>query len=221
MPEVTVPENPVSENPVLTTLFTDRVVCVVRAPAVPDPQALCAALATGGIRTVELTFTTPGVLDLLRAAADTPDVSLGVGTVLTADDAKAAIDCGARFLVTPGLRPAVAEVARAAGIPFLMGALTPSEVLDAHEAGAAAVKVFPASAFGPRYLTDLHGPYPQIRLVPSGGVNTANAAEFLAAGAAAVTAGTGVVPPAAVAAGEWADITRRATEFTAAFGGAS
>ncbi|WP_432540691.1 bifunctional 4-hydroxy-2-oxoglutarate aldolase/2-dehydro-3-deoxy-phosphogluconate aldolase [Kineococcus sp. SYSU DK002] len=203
----------------LDTLFTDRVVCVVRAPVVPDPVALCEALAAGGIRTVELTLTTPGALDLLRKAAGATGtaeagVALGLGTVLTADDARAAIDAGARFLVTPGLRPAVAEVARAAGIPFLQGALTPTEVLDAHEGGASAVKVFPASAFGPAYLKDLHGPYPDLRLVPSGGITAGNAADFLAAGAAAVTAGTGVVPPDVVAAGDWAAITARATEFT-------
>ncbi|WP_432514525.1 bifunctional 4-hydroxy-2-oxoglutarate aldolase/2-dehydro-3-deoxy-phosphogluconate aldolase [Kineococcus sp. SYSU DK001] len=200
----------------LETLFTDRVVCVVRAPVVPDPVALCEALAAGGIRTVELTWTTPGALDLLRSAADAvaPGTTLGIGTVLTADDARAAIDAGARFLVTPGLRPAVAEVARAAGIPFLQGALTPTEVLQAHETGATAVKVFPASAFGPAYLRDLHGPYPDLPLVPSGGITARNAAEFLSAGAAAVTAGTGVVPPDVVAAGDWAQITARATEFT-------
>ena len=205
----------------LDHLFADRAVCVVRAPRLPDARALCRALAEGGIRTVELTFTTPDVLRHLREAADAvaPEVTLGVGTVLTADDARAAIDAGARFLVTPGLRPGVAEVANAAGVPFLMGAMTPTEVLAAHEAGSAAVKVFPAGRLGPQYLTDLHGPFPQVRLVPSGGVSADNAAAYLAAGAAAVTAGTGVVPPDTVAAADWAEITRRARDFTAAFGG--
>ncbi|WP_035855141.1 bifunctional 4-hydroxy-2-oxoglutarate aldolase/2-dehydro-3-deoxy-phosphogluconate aldolase [Cryptosporangium arvum] len=198
----------------LEQMFADRVVCVVRAPVVPSAEALCGALAAGGIRTVELTFTTPDVLDHLRAAAGVPGVTVGVGTVLTAADASGAIAAGARFLVTPGVLPEVAAVARDAGVPFLMGALTPTEVLGAAALGAAAVKIFPASAFGPRYLRDLHGPYPSLRLVPSGGVTADNAGEFLAAGAAAVTAGTGVVPPSAVEAGDWAGITRRATEFT-------
>lgn len=198
----------------LEAMFADRVVCVVRAPEIPDAAALCGALAVGGIRTVELTFTTPDVLRHVAAAADTPGVVLGVGTVLTAADARAAIDAGARFLVTPGVLPDVAAVARGAGVPFLMGALTPTEVLAASSLGSAAVKVFPASAFGPKYLRDLHGPYPSLRLVPSGGITAGNAGDYLAAGAAAVTAGTGVVPPAAVHAGDWTGITRRALEFT-------
>ncbi|TQS46820.1 bifunctional 4-hydroxy-2-oxoglutarate aldolase/2-dehydro-3-deoxy-phosphogluconate aldolase [Cryptosporangium phraense] len=198
----------------LGAMFADRVVCVVRAPVLPSAPALCQALADGGIRTVELTFTTPDVLRHLSAAASVPGVVVGVGTVLTASDARAAIDAGARFLVTPGVLPAVASVALDAGVPFLLGALTPTEVLAAADLGAAAVKVFPASAFGPRYLRDLHGPYPGLKLVPSGGVTAANAAEYLAAGAAAVTAGTGVVPPDVVSAADWSGITRRATEFT-------
>jgi 2-dehydro-3-deoxyphosphogluconate aldolase/(4S)-4-hydroxy-2-oxoglutarate aldolase len=201
----------------LGAMTADRVVCVVRAPQLPDAQALCHALAAGGIRTVELTFTTPDVLRHLREAADAvaPGVVLGVGTVVSADDARAAIDAGARFLVTPGLRSAVAAVATAAGIPILIGALTPTEVLQAHEAGASAVKVFPASAFGPSYLSSLRGPHPDIPLVPSGGVTADNARDYLEHGALAVTAGTGVVPPGTVAAGDWAEITRRAREFVA------
>ena len=198
----------------LAAMFADRVVCVVRAPVLPSSGALCEALAAGGIRTVELTFTTPNVLEHLADAAGLPGVTVGVGTVLTAADARAALDAGAQFLVTPGVLPEVAAVARDAGVPFLIGALTPTEVLAASALGAAAVKVFPASAFGPRYLRDLHGPYPGLALVPSGGVTAGNARDYLAAGAAAVTAGTGVVPPDVVSAADWSGITRRAIEFT-------
>jgi 2-dehydro-3-deoxyphosphogluconate aldolase/(4S)-4-hydroxy-2-oxoglutarate aldolase len=201
---------------VLEALRTDRALTVVRADRIPDAAQLCRALADGGIRTVELTFTTPGVLDHLAAAADVPGVLLGVGTVLTADQARAAVDAGARFLVTPGLRPAVAEVAVAAGVPVMLGAFTPTEVATAVDLGAAAVKIFPAGRLGPKYLTDLRGPYPDVELLPSGGISADNAAEFLAAGATAVCAGTSVVPPAAVAAGDWTDITERARTFAAA-----
>ena len=200
----------------MTHLMHDRVLAVVRAERIPDAAALCRALAAGGIRTVELTFTTPGVLDHLRAAAGEPGVDLGVGTVLTGDQAKAAIDAGATFLVTPGLRRAVADVAVAAGVPVYLGAFTPTEVAEAMDLGASAVKIFPAGRLGPAYLRDLLGPYPHARLLPSGGVSTDNAAEFLAAGASAVCAGTSVVPPAAVAAGEWDLITDRARAFAAA-----
>lgn len=200
----------------MTHLMQDRALAVVRAERIPDAAALCRALAAGGIRTVELTFTTPGVLDHLRAAAGEPGVDLGVGTVLTGDQAKAAIDAGATFLVTPGLRRAVADVAVAAGVPVYLGAFTPTEVAEAMDLGASAVKIFPAGRLGPAYLRDLLGPYPHARLLPSGGVSTDNAAEFLAAGASAVCAGTSVVPPAAVVAGEWDLITDRARAFAAA-----
>lgn len=199
---------------ILDVLAQDRVLAVVRAPSLPDAARLCQALADGGIRCVELTFTVPGLpAHLRRAAAASGTFHLGAGTVLSGADAEAAIDAGAEFLVTPGLRPEVAAVAREHGVPVLMGAFTPTEVLSAVELGAAAVKIFPASALGPRYLADLHGPLPGVPLVPSGGVTAGNAPEFLTQGALAVSVGTGVVPPDAVAAGNWAEITRRARDL--------
>ncbi|WP_338890734.1 bifunctional 4-hydroxy-2-oxoglutarate aldolase/2-dehydro-3-deoxy-phosphogluconate aldolase [Rhodococcus sovatensis] len=201
----------------LQTILVDRALAVVRAPSISDPAALADALTRGGIRAVELTFTTPGVLELLRNAADAGAV-IGAGTVLTAEQARAAIDSGAQFLVTPGLRPSVADIAAARGIPVMMGALTPTEVMDAMDLGAAAVKIFPARAFGPAHFTDLLGPLPDAKLVPSGGVNASNAADFLAHGAVAVTAGTDVVSPASVAASDWDDITSRAQVFVESMG---
>ena len=120
---------------------------------------------------------------------------VGVGTVLTADQADDAIDAGAQFLVTPSVSEGVASVAAARDVPVIMGALSPTEVRAALDLGAAAVKIFPARAVGPDYLRDLHGPFPAIPLIPSGGVNAGNAAAYLRAGAVAVTAGTDVVAP--------------------------
>jgi 2-dehydro-3-deoxyphosphogluconate aldolase/(4S)-4-hydroxy-2-oxoglutarate aldolase len=195
----------------------DRVLAVVRAPAVPDPAALCAALAEGGIRVVEFTYTTPDLLKVLSAArAGSAGYFVGAGTVLTADQARAAIDHGAEFLVTPAVRPEVAAVAVGAGVPVFLGAMTPTEVAQAMDLGAAAVKIFPAATLGPRYVKDLRGPYPEVRLVPSGGVNAGNAREFLDQGAFAVCCGTDVVPPDAVARGDIGDISRRAAHFGAA-----
>jgi 2-dehydro-3-deoxyphosphogluconate aldolase/(4S)-4-hydroxy-2-oxoglutarate aldolase len=199
----------------MATILADRTLVVVRASQIPDPVALANTLAQSGIRAVELTFTTPGVLDYLSAAADSYAV-LGMGTVCTADQAEAAIGAGARFLVTPGIRSDVAKAGSDSGIPVIMGALTPSEVLVALDLGAAAVKIFPASAFGPRYFKDLRGPFPDVALIPSGGVNAGNAAEFLANGAVAVTAGTDVVSPTSVASGDWSDIASRAAAFVQA-----
>ncbi|MFC9327427.1 bifunctional 4-hydroxy-2-oxoglutarate aldolase/2-dehydro-3-deoxy-phosphogluconate aldolase [Kitasatospora sp. NPDC057015] len=198
-------------------LAADPVIAVVRAPRIPDAAALCAALAAGGIHWVEFTYTTPDVTDHLHAAA-AAGWRVGVGTVLTAEQAERGVEAGAGFLVTPGLRPEVAAAAHAAGVPAVLGALTPTEVAQAVDLGAAAVKIFPAKAFGPGYFKDLSGPYPDLPLVASGGVNAGNAAEFLAHGALAVCAGTDVVPPAVVAAGDWDEITRRALAFSAACG---
>ncbi|GAA1258369.1 bifunctional 4-hydroxy-2-oxoglutarate aldolase/2-dehydro-3-deoxy-phosphogluconate aldolase [Kitasatospora nipponensis] len=198
-------------------LAADRVIAVVRAPRIPDAAALCAALAEGGLRWVELTCTTPGVAaHLERAAAVDTGCRLGLGTVLSAEQASRGLEAGASFLVTPGCRPQVAEVAARAQAPLVLGALTPTEVARAHELGAAAVKIFPARAFGPGYFRDLRGPYPDVPLVASGGVDAQSAPAFLANGALAVCAGSEVVPAEAVAAGDWAELTRRARAFMAA-----
>ncbi|MGV9267802.1 bifunctional 4-hydroxy-2-oxoglutarate aldolase/2-dehydro-3-deoxy-phosphogluconate aldolase [Kitasatospora sp. NPDC003701] len=196
-------------------LVASPVIAVVRAPRIPDAAALCAALAEGGINLTEFTYTTPEVTTHLQRAAR-EGWRVGVGTVLTAEQAEEAIAVGASFLVTPGLRPEVARAAHAARVPVVLGALTPTEVARAVDLGAAAVKIFPARAFGPGYLKDLRGPYPDVPLVASGGVNAGNAAEFRAQGALAVCAGTDVVAPEVVAAGDWAEITRRAKVFTQA-----
>ncbi|MGW4635239.1 bifunctional 4-hydroxy-2-oxoglutarate aldolase/2-dehydro-3-deoxy-phosphogluconate aldolase [Nocardia sp. NPDC004415] len=202
-----------SSSPALAVIRADRALTVVRAPEIPDPAALATALAGAGLRAVELTFTTLGVLDAVGKAAAVTDAVIGVGTVTTPAQAEAAIEVGARFLVTPALRPKVAEVAVEHGIPVIMGAFTPTEVLAAVELGAAAVKIFPARALGPAYLKDLLGPFPDIFLIPSGGVNSHNARDFLQAGAIAVTAGTEVVAPADVANAHWSRIGSRAARF--------
>ena len=197
----------------MDVILEDRVLAVVRAATIPDPVALADALADSGIRALELTFTTPGVLDYLRLAAESSRAVIGLGTVLTGEQARAAIDNGAQFLVTPGVRVDVAAVAAERGIPVVMGAFTPTEVLAALDLGAAAVKIFPARSLGPGYFKDLLGPFPDVALIPSGGVNAGNAAEFLANGAVAVTAGTDVVAPSAVVGGRWSDIASRAASF--------
>jgi 2-dehydro-3-deoxyphosphogluconate aldolase/(4S)-4-hydroxy-2-oxoglutarate aldolase len=209
-------------------LVRHRVLSVVRAAEIPDPAALCGALLRGGIPVVELTFTTPGVERYLAEAvgyatsAEGAGLVVGAGTVLGVDQARAAIAAGAAFLVTPGVGRATEEVCRVAagaGVPVMLGAMTPSEVIVATELGAEVVKVFPASLGGPRFLNDLRGPFPDTALVPSGGVTAANARDFLVAGALAVSAGTGVVPPAAVAEGDWSLIENSARQFTAALRG--
>jgi 2-dehydro-3-deoxyphosphogluconate aldolase/(4S)-4-hydroxy-2-oxoglutarate aldolase len=206
----------------LDLLRADRVLTVVRAPQISDARDLCAALVAGGIHVVELTYTTPDLPRHLERAAGTAAETgavVGAGTVLTGDQATQAIDAGAQFLVTPGQGPeaaAIAEAARAADIPLVLGAFTPSEVMTALALGSVAVKIFPAHQLGPKYFKDLNGPFPGVPLIPSGGVNATNAADFLAAGALAVSAGTNVVSPDDVATSNWESITAKAKSFCAA-----
>lgn len=199
----------------IETLTADRALAVVRAPRIDDPGALCRALAAGGIRVVEFTFTTPDVEAVIAAAAADPGgVVVGAGTVTDARTAEAAIAAGARFLVTPGISEGAAAVARKAGVPIMLGALTPTEVMRAVELGSAAVKIFPASTVGPAHLKDLRGPFPTVPFVPSGGLHADNAGAWMAAGALAVTAGSSVVGAADIESGAWEAVTERARAFS-------
>ncbi|HXR74089.1 bifunctional 4-hydroxy-2-oxoglutarate aldolase/2-dehydro-3-deoxy-phosphogluconate aldolase [Actinocrinis sp.] len=209
-------EHPSQRPDLLDLLARDRVLCIVRANQVADAAGLTAALGAAGIRLVEFTFTIPGVLDVIEEAAEVPGCVVGAGTVLTAHHARDAVAAGARFLLTPDVRPDVAAAALACGVPLVMGALTPTELSRAFELGAAAVKVFPARIGGPAYLRDLLGPFPGARLIPTGGVNVTNARGFLDAGALAVGAGTDVVPPSLVERGDHEGIGERAREFVRA-----
>ncbi len=201
------------------TTFTDqlrssRVVAVVRAQRIPDAVDLAEALAAGGVSILELTYTTPDVESHLHAiSTGAPGTLVGAGTVLDAAQARGALKAGARFLVTPAVIEEVAEVAREAGVPVLLGAMTPTEVLRARELGAEHVKIFPAGVVGPRFVKDLQGPFPGLSTVPSGGIDERNARDFLDAGATAVCCGSSVVSAADVEGGRWAKITASAAEF--------
>ncbi|WP_442543834.1 bifunctional 4-hydroxy-2-oxoglutarate aldolase/2-dehydro-3-deoxy-phosphogluconate aldolase [Arthrobacter sp. KN11-1C] len=181
-------------TPVLTVLKEDRVAAVIRAKSVDDPVRLVRTLSGEGIRCVEFTFTIPSAAEIIREVASEASAVVGAGTILTADQAREAISAGAKFVVSPGLVPAVAAVCNEHDIPFFPGALSPTEVYNAHSMGAAAIKIFPANTAGPRYLRDLLGPFPHLALVPSGGVTPENALAFLQAGAVAVFAGSDLVP---------------------------
>ncbi|ONI71056.1 hypothetical protein ALI144C_51865 [Actinosynnema sp. ALI-1.44] len=190
-----------------------RSLCIIRAPEIADPVGLGQTLVEAGLPIVEFSFTTPNAPRLMEQAAKVDGLILGAGTVMTEQNARDAINAGAKFLLTPGLRPKVVAVATEQGVPVVLGAMTPTEVADAVDMGATAVKVFPAARLGPDYFKDLHGPYPGTPLVATGGLTAANAAEYLAAGALAVTAGSGVVSPELAAESRLAEIRQRASEF--------
>jgi 2-dehydro-3-deoxyphosphogluconate aldolase / (4S)-4-hydroxy-2-oxoglutarate aldolase len=200
----------------LAELRARRALCIVRAPAIPDPVGLARALVDAGLPLVEFPLTTPDATRLIATASTVDGVIMGAGTVLSVQQARDAIAAGARFLLTPGIQLAVAEEAARQGVPVVLGAMTPTEVATAMAAGSTAVKLFPAARLGPGYVKDLLGPYPDAALVVSGGITAGNAADYLAAGAIAATAGSGVVSPELAAGSRFAEIRLRAAEFVAA-----
>jgi 2-dehydro-3-deoxyphosphogluconate aldolase/(4S)-4-hydroxy-2-oxoglutarate aldolase len=202
---------------VLSKIRAERVVALIRANS-PDGLMDCArALADGGLTSIELTMTTPGAIRMLeKATVELPDFLFGLGTVLDAETARLGILAGARFVVTPALRPDVITTCRRYGIPVFCGAFTPTEILAAWEAGADAAKVFPAEFFGPSYIKSVKAPFPQIEMVPTGGVNEQNVGDFLRAGAFAVAAGSSLVDGKALKDKNWAAITAKARAFAGA-----
>jgi 2-dehydro-3-deoxyphosphogluconate aldolase / (4S)-4-hydroxy-2-oxoglutarate aldolase len=172
-------------------LTRERLVGIVRGP---DPDRLLdslRALAAGGLRLVEVSLTSTEAIDVItRAGAELGDrLVLGAGTVLDADQADAAVEAGARYAVTPAYGPGV-DSCLERGVPVLVGALTPTEVYAAHARGATAIKLFPASLGGPAYVRALREPFPQIPLVPVGGIHEAAVPNYLKAGAVAVGVGS-------------------------------
>ena len=168
------------------------VVPVIRVSSAKHAIAATEAVLAGGIPIVEITMTVPGALDVIRELAknSASDVLVGAGTVLNAEAARRCLDAGAQFLVSPGLNLKTVELAVREGKLIMAGALTPTEVITAWEAGADFVKIFPCGQVGgAKYIKALKGPLPQIPLVPTGGVNLSTAAEFIEAGAAALGIG--------------------------------
>jgi 2-dehydro-3-deoxyphosphogluconate aldolase/(4S)-4-hydroxy-2-oxoglutarate aldolase len=195
------------------------IVPVIRAATVDDATRAVEAICAGGIPVVEITMTVPNAISAIGEVAQQygNNVLVGAGTVITAAQAESCLRAGAEFLVSPGLSPAVLAVARAAGKLAIPGALTPTELMNAQEHGARLVKIFPCgNVGGAKYLRSLKAPFPSAALIPTGGVNTANAAEFIAAGAFALGVGADLVDAAALRAGNLEKITSAARELVQA-----
>ena len=194
------------------------VVPVVRASSEREARTAADAVCEGGIPIVEITMTVPGAVEVIRELAKSrpADVLVGAGTVLNAEAARRCLDAGAQFLVSPGLNLQVIQLALAEGKLMMAGALTPTEVITAWEAGADFVKVFPCGQVGgAKYIKALRGPLPQVPLVPTGGVNLHTAAEFLEAGAAALGVGGELVDADALRTGKPAIIVENSRKFLA------
>jgi 2-dehydro-3-deoxyphosphogluconate aldolase/(4S)-4-hydroxy-2-oxoglutarate aldolase len=176
-------------------------------------RSIVEALVECGIRCVEFTWTIADVLSHVETAIQVEGAVVGVGTVLHAQQVIDAEKAGARFIVTPSVRPAVAQAARDRNIPFVLGAWTPSEVAHAIDLEASAVKIFPAEIGGPALLKALRGPFDRTDFIPSGGVTTENAGEWLMAGARAISVGSLIIPRISLEQGNVTEIETRARDL--------
>src|SRR3989441_242332 len=191
-------------SPVTDALLASGVIAVVRLPDTTNLRAATAAVAAGGVGAVEITLTTPGALEAISDLASDEGVGvkgcmIGAGTVLDVKAARDVIARGARFVVSPAFDRFVVRYCRDHHVPCLPGAFTATELLEAWRAGATAVKLFPASTLGPAYLREVLAPLPFLQVVPSGGVSLDNTAEWIQAGAAAVSVGSALITAAAPA----------------------
>ena len=206
-----------SKSLILQQLKAVKVIALIRANSSDSLLECARALAAGGLNAIELTMTTPGAIEMTtKVARELPDLLLGLGTVLDAATARAGIDAGAKFIVTPAVRPEVIAVCKERGVPVLSGALTPTEAYTAWELGADVIKIFPAEFFGPAYIKSLKAPFPHIEFLPTGGVTPETVGDFLRAGAFATAAGSALVAASALKDRDWAANTKRAKEFVAA-----
>jgi len=193
-------------------------VAIVRLDDLSAAVPIAEALLRGGARSVEFTFTNPLAGRAIEAVRDAVGdrANIGAGSVLDPETARVAILSGAEFIVTPMLNVAVIELCNRYAVPTVIGGFTPTELLTAWQAGASYVKVFPATVGGPQYLKDVRGPLPQLKLIPTGGVNLENAADFIRAGASAIAVGSNLVDAKTVRAERWDVLEERARAFAAA-----
>ena len=196
-----------------------RIIPVVRAANFDEAARAVDAIYAGGISIMEITLTVPNAVAVIRQVTKQfgDSVLTGAGTVLTAQQAEECLDAGAQFLVSPGFSPSVLVAAKARSILAIPGVLTPTELMNALAAGASLMKVFPCSNVGgPKYLKALKGPFPQVSMIPTGGVNASNAADYLAAGAFALGIGGDLCDTAAIRSGNAAKVTAAARELVEA-----
>ncbi len=202
----------------LEKVIKSGVVLVVRADSAEDAVKIVEAVVDGGIKSIELTYSVPRandvIADLVATYAGT-DVMIGAGTVLEATSARLAIIAGAQFIVSPTFNKEVAKICNLYQIPYIPGVMTPLEAQTAMEYGSELIKLFPGDIAGAAMIKDLKGPFPYINVMPSGGVNESNVAEWFKVGATAVSAGGGVTSPALT--GDFAGVKVNAEKFMRAY----
>ena len=211
------PHTTASRESVTADLERSGVVAVIRMKDPDKVQAVVDAIAEGGVRAIEVTMTVPNAVALIAALAPRmpKGFTFGAGTVLDAETAAKVIDAGAQFIVSPVFRRSLLTACHERGVPVTPGCFTPTEILDAWDAGADIVKVFPATALGPGYIKDVRAPLPQVKLMPTGGVTVENAGEWIKAGAVAVGVGSALLDTKAIEAGDYAALRARAERIVA------
>ncbi len=198
-------------------MFAHRIVPVVVIDDAATAQPLAEAMVAGGLPVAEVTFRTDAAAAAITAMRDVEGLILGAGTVVNPEQVRMAVDCGATFLVSPGLRPDVVESAHAFGVPILPGCVTPSEIMQAQSYGLDVVKFFPANVYGgAAAIKALSAPFGSMRFVPTGGVSVTNLGEFLSLPCIPAVGGSWMVPPALIRAGDYAAITKLCAEAVAA-----
>lgn len=208
-------------HPLIPRLKSERIVAILRFDSPEVILQTVEALAIAGIRFIEITTTVPDAVSQIARCVERfeDQVIIGAGTVLTGSSCREVIDAGARFVVSPVTITEVIDFCHKAGVMSLPGAMTPSEVYNAWGMGADIVKVFSARAGGAKYFRDLKGPFPQIEIMPTGGVDVDTAPAFLQAGACAIGVGGALVPSHLVYAGEYSKVTEHARSFIRALNG--
>lgn len=206
------------KHQIISRLLDPGIIAILRADSGSKLVEVARALVAGGVTAVEVTLTTPGALSVIRdtITAIGDSIVMGAGSVLDAESCRAALLAGAQYIVTPTLRPEVITMCHRYGIPVAIGAMTPSEALAAQELGADFIKLFPAEHLGPAFLKSLLAPLPMLQIIPTGGVTPGNVAEYLAAGAVALGAGSQLVSRQSIENNDWPKITRLAAEYVAA-----
>jgi len=196
-------------------LMDPGIIAVVRVQSAGQVLPLSQALMAGGMIAIEITMTTPNAIETIRKASRDlgPRAVMGVGTVLDSRTCREAIEAGAEFVVSPILRPEIANAARELDRPVMLGAYTPTEAQLAHEAGADFVKIFPADRLGPSYIKALRAPLPHLRIVPTGGVDLNTAADFLKAGCAALGVGSALISAGILRGNRWDELTQVSRSF--------
>jgi 2-dehydro-3-deoxyphosphogluconate aldolase/(4S)-4-hydroxy-2-oxoglutarate aldolase len=206
-----------SRQDVVQTLLETGVVAVVRVDRSDQLTNLARSLVAGGVRIVEITMTVPNALRAIEEAANElgDEAVIAAGTVLDATTARQAIGAGAGLVVGPTYNADVLSVCHMYGVAVIPGCLTPTEIVTAWSAGADVIKLFPGRVATPGYFADLKGPFPSVKLMPTGNVDRNTAPEYIKSGAVAVGVGKALVDTGAMASGDWATITQNARDFRA------